>query len=516
MSIERFSKDMLIVSKLDDEPNDVGGLTAEELKGKFDEGGQALKEYINRTLLPALEEDVLSECTVEFQTSGTAAKWSPTDPDETAGVLRALAWREGCTIHVVWDGVDYPCTVMCPENIRIPYVGNLSVTGGAGADTGEPFCVMALPGLSSWEAELWAVQEGVHSVRIYRDVFSAGLPVLSPEKDADLDGCILRLQNGVWGPSDETAALPAVSDADNGKLLQVVGGVWSAAEGGGTGNGGAEETPRTPVMEEQTLEFSLQEGTGNVSLLDPRTIVLVEGATYEVEWDGTVYPCTAISMEGMTVLGDALTAVGFAGGTGEPFLIGHDGVGTCICLAFDEQSSHTLSIHLLGDVEQCRSTLLHSTPIPFTQMPVGCGSVFSPAPVVLQEWGFYTVVWDGTEYLCRAEAATFDGSEGLAVGNRLMFGGEDTGEPFFLFTAQWTEPGGTPSSVAYAIAPNDTAPGVHTVAMYRHGIPQDLPIHPEDGQFLCSVEGAWVPVSLKDTVGAMIETYIGEALGGEY
>lgn len=47
---------MNIIAKLPDEPNDVGGLTAEELKGKFDEGGVALKEFINETLLPALEE----------------------------------------------------------------------------------------------------------------------------------------------------------------------------------------------------------------------------------------------------------------------------------------------------------------------------------------------------------------------------------------------------------------------------------------------------------------------------
>lgn len=56
MSIERLTKDMNIIVKLPDEPNDVGGLTAEELKGKFDEGGVALKEFINETLLPALEE----------------------------------------------------------------------------------------------------------------------------------------------------------------------------------------------------------------------------------------------------------------------------------------------------------------------------------------------------------------------------------------------------------------------------------------------------------------------------
>jgi len=55
MPFERLNKDMGIIAKLDDEPNDVTGLTAAELKDRFDEGGKALKEYINSSLLPALE-----------------------------------------------------------------------------------------------------------------------------------------------------------------------------------------------------------------------------------------------------------------------------------------------------------------------------------------------------------------------------------------------------------------------------------------------------------------------------
>lgn len=54
MSVELFSKDMDIISALPDEPNDVGGLTAAELKAKFDEGGKAIKEYLNTVVYPAL------------------------------------------------------------------------------------------------------------------------------------------------------------------------------------------------------------------------------------------------------------------------------------------------------------------------------------------------------------------------------------------------------------------------------------------------------------------------------
>lgn len=57
MALTEFTKDMGIIAKLDDEPNDVGGLTAAQLKDKFDEGGVALKQYINETLLPELTAD---------------------------------------------------------------------------------------------------------------------------------------------------------------------------------------------------------------------------------------------------------------------------------------------------------------------------------------------------------------------------------------------------------------------------------------------------------------------------
>lgn len=55
MAIEKFNKNMAIIAALDDEPNDVGGMTSAELKNKFDEGGKAIQSYMNETLIPALE-----------------------------------------------------------------------------------------------------------------------------------------------------------------------------------------------------------------------------------------------------------------------------------------------------------------------------------------------------------------------------------------------------------------------------------------------------------------------------
>lgn len=56
--IPELDDDLDIIQKLDDEPNDVGGLTAAQLKAKFDEGPNAIKRYINDELLPAISDTV--------------------------------------------------------------------------------------------------------------------------------------------------------------------------------------------------------------------------------------------------------------------------------------------------------------------------------------------------------------------------------------------------------------------------------------------------------------------------
>ena len=56
MAFTKLTKDMDIIQKLDDEPNDAGGLTAAQLKAKFDEGNNAVKEWINNTFIPEAEE----------------------------------------------------------------------------------------------------------------------------------------------------------------------------------------------------------------------------------------------------------------------------------------------------------------------------------------------------------------------------------------------------------------------------------------------------------------------------
>lgn len=54
IEIQYLNGDLSIIQKLDDEPNDVGGLTSAELKERFDRAGNIIKEYINETLIPAI------------------------------------------------------------------------------------------------------------------------------------------------------------------------------------------------------------------------------------------------------------------------------------------------------------------------------------------------------------------------------------------------------------------------------------------------------------------------------
>ena len=55
MALTPFNKDIEYIQKLDDEPNDVQGLTSAELKKRFDQAGIDIKAYLNDTLLPGLE-----------------------------------------------------------------------------------------------------------------------------------------------------------------------------------------------------------------------------------------------------------------------------------------------------------------------------------------------------------------------------------------------------------------------------------------------------------------------------
>lgn len=56
--IPSLEDDLDNIQKLDDEPNDVGGLSAAQLKAEFDKSGNTIKKYLNETLIPQLSDTV--------------------------------------------------------------------------------------------------------------------------------------------------------------------------------------------------------------------------------------------------------------------------------------------------------------------------------------------------------------------------------------------------------------------------------------------------------------------------
>lgn len=79
MALTTFDKDMNIIAALDDEPNDVGGLSAAELKAKFDEGGVSLKDYINNTLLTEIESTLATKDELDNVVAGISPDLSATE-----------------------------------------------------------------------------------------------------------------------------------------------------------------------------------------------------------------------------------------------------------------------------------------------------------------------------------------------------------------------------------------------------------------------------------------------------
>lgn len=58
MKLTTLDEDLRIHQKLEDEPNDVGGLSAQALKEKFDQAGVTIQKYLNETHLPEEEQAV--------------------------------------------------------------------------------------------------------------------------------------------------------------------------------------------------------------------------------------------------------------------------------------------------------------------------------------------------------------------------------------------------------------------------------------------------------------------------
>lgn len=141
MAFEKFNKDMKIISALDDEPNDVGGLTAAELKAKFDEGGEAIKRYLNDTLIPAVVADgATEEHRAAAEAERVAAEKTRQSNEETrqANETSRISAENA---RSVWENYDAS---------KAYAVGNKVAYGGSSY-----LCIKPCTGIAPPSAEYW-------------------------------------------------------------------------------------------------------------------------------------------------------------------------------------------------------------------------------------------------------------------------------------------------------------------------------------------------------------------------
>ena len=128
LEIEYLDGDLNIIQQLDDEPNDVGGLTSQQLKAKFDEGGNLIKRYINEKLIPAiLEDDATEAARAAAEAARAEAEASREDTHKgtiaqaTNQALLARSYAEGGT--GIREGED-------TDNARYYMERSRTITGG--------------------------------------------------------------------------------------------------------------------------------------------------------------------------------------------------------------------------------------------------------------------------------------------------------------------------------------------------------------------------------------------------
>lgn len=97
----------------------------------------------------------------------------------------------------------------------------------------------------------------------------------------------------------------------------------------------------TVFVEESTVSFAAENGVYMGQL--ESTFSATGGETYKVSWDGTVYECVCVEMQGHIFIGN-LAILGPAANTGEPFLMAVNNGRGLIIGTTDTSASHTFSI----------------------------------------------------------------------------------------------------------------------------------------------------------------------------
>lgn len=101
MAITKLTTDLDIIQALSDKPNEIEGLTADQLKEKFDTAGNEIKNYIN---------DTLTEEVSDINTRVTTAE------NEIDVIQTQIAGWKPLTATFTYDSADAPTFVMATSN----------------------------------------------------------------------------------------------------------------------------------------------------------------------------------------------------------------------------------------------------------------------------------------------------------------------------------------------------------------------------------------------------------------
>ena len=135
----------------------------------------------------------------------------------------------------------------------------------------------------------------------------------------------------------------------------------------------------TVLVEESTVSFADNGGLYTANF--PSTVEATVGETYKVSWDGIVYECTSVSVEGLPVIGN-LAIIGGGSDTGEPFIIGIQNGERITIYTTDTSASHTISISGFSAPEVVKIDEKYIPTIPADKLPTIPADKLPTIPVI--------------------------------------------------------------------------------------------------------------------------------------
>ena len=169
MSLPTLDDNLNIIQQLDDEPNDVGGLTAAELKAKFDQGGKAIQTYLNEVLLPALEAAGILDV---LQTADSEVKYLRLNSDDVIEVsANGETWiATASSGHIILD----------PDGNQMPQRARMRFTNSEVTDNGIETVVHGIKGDKGDKGDQG--DQGIQGIQGERGLTG---PVIVPSIDAN-------------------------------------------------------------------------------------------------------------------------------------------------------------------------------------------------------------------------------------------------------------------------------------------------------------------------------------------